>query len=253
MRSPMFDPRSPLAFFAHPGHELLIHGWVQQTKPRVCVLTDGSGPSLTSRLESTEEVLRAIGASPGGIFGRLTDLEAYAAILDGDAALFTSIAEELAQDLAGISVVVADACEGYNPVHDLCRLIAGSACSVAGVPYYESPVAHAPSSFADARIELDEQAFRDKMTAARAYSRLRGDMDDHLARYGEDAFRVETFRRVDDWTAIGWSAGEKPYYETFGEQRVAAGRYERAIRYEEHMRPLCDAFRAWAGACRCAS
>jgi hypothetical protein len=27
---------------AHPGHELLLHGWICRTKPAVQILTDGS-------------------------------------------------------------------------------------------------------------------------------------------------------------------------------------------------------------------
>ena len=66
---------------AHPGHELLLHGWISQSKPIVQVLTDGSGHSAVGRLEMTAEFLRAVGALPGAIFGRLSDREAYAMII----------------------------------------------------------------------------------------------------------------------------------------------------------------------------
>lgn len=35
---------------AHPGHELLVHGWLEVAHPRVFVLTDGSGRCAQSRL-----------------------------------------------------------------------------------------------------------------------------------------------------------------------------------------------------------
>src|SRR5947207_1965878 len=41
---------------AHPGHELLLHGWISRNKPVVHVLTDGT------RLGRTAELLRDLGA-----------------------------------------------------------------------------------------------------------------------------------------------------------------------------------------------
>ena len=34
---------------------------------------------------------------------------------------------------------------------------------------------------------------------------------------------------------------EPPYYERYGEQQVAAGHYDRVIRYRAHIQPLVDA------------
>src|SRR5437660_1178518 len=68
-------------FIAHPGHELLVHGWVELVKPSVFVLTDGSGRTNQSRLESTTAILNQTGAKRGRIYGRLTDRASYSAIL----------------------------------------------------------------------------------------------------------------------------------------------------------------------------
>jgi hypothetical protein len=46
---------------------------------------------------------------------------------------------------------------------------------------------------------------------------------------------------------------DKPYYETWGEQRVAQGKYESVIRYEEHVRPIMDAMREHATATKIAA
>ena len=54
---------------AHPGHELLLHGWISRTKPVIHVLTDGSPLSSASRLGRTTELLRDLGARSGAIFG----------------------------------------------------------------------------------------------------------------------------------------------------------------------------------------
>jgi len=66
---------------AHPSHELRVHGWLEQTRPYVCVLTDGGGRRGEARLSRTSEVLTRAGAAQGTIYGRLTDLEVYTAIL----------------------------------------------------------------------------------------------------------------------------------------------------------------------------
>src|SRR5262245_47982645 len=105
---------------AHPGHELLLHGWISRTRPVVHVLTDGSGHSSASRLGATADLLRDLGARPGAIFGRFSDREAYAMLLERNAPLLLSVVEELAAELEREqpAMIVGDAAEGYNPVHD---------------------------------------------------------------------------------------------------------------------------------------
>lgn len=61
-----------------------------------------------------------------------------------------------------------------------------------------------------------------------------------------DAFRIECLRPVDNQSGTHWTANERPFYELYGEKLVAAGRYEKVIRYEEHMLPLARAIRAKA-------
>lgn len=70
-----------------------------KARPRVFVLTDGSGRSGVSRLSSTSEILADAGASIGSIYGRFTDQNLYAAILGGDFGLFEQIVAELAEAL----------------------------------------------------------------------------------------------------------------------------------------------------------
>ncbi|HEV2721686.1 MAG TPA: hypothetical protein VG323_16830 [Thermoanaerobaculia bacterium] len=227
---------------AHPGHELLLYAWMARNKPVVHVLTDGPAP----RLERTAELLRDAGARPGAIFGRLSDREAYAMILERNSALLVSLAEELAAELERErpAMIVVDAAEGYNPVHDLCRLVAGAAMAMAGVDaaLYEYAVVGCPSSDATMAIDLDDAEFAAKIARARAYAATLTDVDELLSRHGPDAYRREAFRRVGDWTAI--DGGAPPLYERFGQERVAAGRYARVIRRDEHMLPLRDALRA---------
>src|SRR5947209_6163642 len=112
---------------AHPGHELLLHGWISRNRPVVHILTDGSAHSAEAHLGMTAALLREAGARAGTIFGRLSDAEAYTMILERNVALLGSLVADLAHTLQKEqpAILVCDAVEGYNPVHDLCRLIGG--------------------------------------------------------------------------------------------------------------------------------
>lgn len=229
---------------AHPGHELLLYGLIARTKPIVHILTDGSGHSSTPRIGSTDALLRDLGARRGAIFGRLSDHEAYAMILERNASLLLALAEELAAELKKQTpaMIVTDAAEGYNPVHDLCRFIAGAAIAMAGVDVeqFEYAVVDHPRSLQAAKvIELDDAEYAAKMECARQRAAGLADIDELLSRYGPDVYRTEALVRVGDWTAMGGDT--PPLYERYGVERVAAGRYAQVIRRDEHLLPLRDA------------
>lgn len=118
---------------AHPGHELRVHGWLQLARPRVFVLTDGSGRSGRSRLRSTTKVLAQGGAEVERIYRRLTDIDVYSAMLNRDFDLFIRLAGELAETFVRerFDYVAGDAAEGHNPTHDVCRLIINAAVEMA--------------------------------------------------------------------------------------------------------------------------
>jgi hypothetical protein len=285
---------------AHPSHELRLHGWLEQTRPYVCILTDGGGRSGEPRLSRTSEVLDRAGATQGVIYGRLTDLEVYAAILNGDSELFAELVEELCEALVAeqIEYVVGDAAEGYSVAHDICRTMIGAAVELAEFRYgheirnYDSLVVGRPEESQNDEaitLHLDDAAFTRKINAALAYSpklardveaALTGEPFQGVRRFSEpqlagevdvevsksllgalephpkirarlrdiiegvplDAFRVECLRPVAN-DAGNWTMGEPLFYELYGEKLVAAGRYERVIRYREHMLPLARAIR----------
>lgn len=271
-------PARAALIIAHPGHELRVHGWLEAALPRVCVLTDGSGRTQRSRLDSTTRVLGAVGTTPGSVYGAMSDAELYAAVLDYDHARFTRVLEEIASTLfhEGIGCVVGDAEEGYNPAHDICRLIINAAVRLVNrtsrrqLANYDftlvAPPGYCPESLrADSiRLDLDEAAYARKFAAARNYPELQAEVEaalsgagsvglrEHpdLARRAGTAFggacaadfRVEWLRPVD---ARGESAahfnGKTPFYEQYGERQVAAGHYQRVLRYREHVLPLAAA------------
>src|SRR5438067_7615217 len=119
---------------AHPGHELCLYGWLKRVRPRVFVLTDGSGHSSISRIKRTTNILEELGAEAGSFYGRFSDVVVYEALLNHQFDLFISLARELAREIINqrIDCIVGDAREGYNPSHDICRLVIDAAVEMAG-------------------------------------------------------------------------------------------------------------------------
>jgi hypothetical protein len=236
----------------HPGHELLVHGWLETARPLVFVLTDGSGRSNHSRLPSTTKILEQTGAKAGSIYGRLTDAAAYAAILNHDFDFFSGLANELRAALAAerIDYVVGDAFEGYNPMHDVCRLVINAAVTMAQRER-EQPIQNLEFSLLDRHQppiaggicrHLDDASFARKIAAAKGYAELAGEVHAALERTSTDALRIECLRPVgpgpdDDSCAV------PPFYESYGEKKVAAGHYRRVLRYHEHIAPLAEALK----------
>ena len=286
---------------AHPSHELRVHGWLEQTKPYVCVLTDGGGRAGEARLSRTSEVLARAGATTGRIYGQLTDLQLYSAILKQDADLFARIVEELSDAFVEerIDYVVGDAAEGYSVAHDICRIMIGAAVELAyrrhrhEVANFDFLVVGSPDDSSNAEaivLQLDDATFIRKVRAAQTYStKLAADVEaaingspfQGIRRFSEpqlagevdievssslltelealpslraqlkdiidgvplDAFRVECLRPVEHSAGTHWTSGEPLFYELYGERLVAAGRYQKVIRYGEHMVPLAQAIR----------
>lgn len=264
---------------AHPGHELRVYGWLEQARPRVFVLTDGSGRTQQSRVSSTDDVLARVGASRGSIYARFTDASLYAAILDRDFRLFTDLADELADAFVReeTQTVAGDACEGYNPAHDACRLLLDAAVALArgtsgrAIENLEFTLVGRPDECAEearasARwLRLDDRTFARKLLAARNYPELAAEVEAALAGAGSvglrehpdlasrsgltsvgtdgDSFRVECLRPASG-ARNGRGLDGVPFYEQYGERQVAAGHYTRVLRYGEHMLPLAEALRS---------
>jgi hypothetical protein len=90
-------------------------------------------------------------------------------------------------------------------------------------------------------IELDDDALGRKLDAGRAYAELAGEVEGALAKFGTKPFRTECLRPVWSAEAFTGDRNEKPYYERYGEERVAAGVYKDVLRLREHVLPVADA------------
>lgn len=247
---------------AHPGHEMRLHGWLEQARPTVLVLTDGSGGTGRSRLDSSRRLLAATGARPGSMFGALTDDALYAALLGGDLELVRGLARQVAGALLELDaeLVVSDALEGFNPAHDLVRHLVDAAVALVARARGRAPASYdfALDGLPDEcppglqpralRVALDDAAWARKQTAAATYTELAGEVGAALRLADPEAFRVELLRPV---VVSGLSDGrllgdDAPRYERYGEERVKTGRFRRVLRFVDHVRPAAEALRALA-------
>ncbi len=282
---------SPCAvLLAHPGHELVIHEFVARSRPLVAVLTDGSGNTGESRIDSTTRVLDAADARPSAFYGGFTDAQCYAGLLARNGDLFIGMAEELADVLvtSRMEMVIGDASEGWNPIHDIWRSVVNTAVRLAShrlgrdirnldFLLFGSHSAAAPMCAADAIVmQLDDVAYDRKLASGEAYRELHAEvaaaikgttsalvgspslsaeLDRRLGGLNGDSYRVELLRPVHDTPAAPFS-GDR-VYELYGEMMVAAGRYREAIRHDRHLAPIEAMLRAHAlrqtGSAVCAS
>lgn len=196
---------------AHPGHELRVYGWLEGERPEVFVLTDGSGSAGGSRVPSTAEILRRAGARPGSVFGRFSDRELYEVILEGRIEVLTELARELADDFVegSVEMVAADAIEGFNPSHDVCRLLTDAAVALARrrtgreIASYDFLLEGRPDALpvnghsGVLRLKLKDGALERKLAAVRSYPEMVAEVERAFALHGAGAFRIECLRPAD--------------------------------------------------------
>jgi hypothetical protein len=247
---------SPALVVGHPGHELKMFGWIAEHHPQVHVITDGSGRQGVSRLPSTLKFLSAMDAEPGKIFGPVSDAGVYCALLETNIQFFLDLLHGLADSFIrrGVDFVAGDASEGYNPTHDICRALVNAAVELAekatgrSIPNYEFCLTEWEQNcenLHDSRclhLRLEDDMLRHKLKAAADYGELKEEVQRAITARGEQYFQIECLRKVSAVIAEETYTA-KPYYESFGEKRVAEGEYVSVIRYKEHMLPILNALR----------
>jgi hypothetical protein len=252
--------RKALLYCAHPGHELRLYGWLRAVHPTVCFLTDGSGADGTPRLARSSELIDSAGALAGPMYGSASDRAIYAALLAGEAALFHSLARDLAAVLVegDYDMIVGDAAEGYNPSHDVARMLVDNAVEIvrgrgARIDNYAFPLVGHPqhpsagTTAGPLPLHLDDAALEAKIECGRAYARETGgilvsEVDEAIERFGIDAFRQERLFIAGAPSELVAAFDDiVPFYETYGAQQVASGRYTSAIRWKDHVRPVACA------------
>jgi hypothetical protein len=211
----------------------------------------------------------------------MSDADVYNSVLSFDHRQFTQLVDRLAEALISgdIDRVAGDAQEGYNPTHDICRLVINAAIKLVSkttdrqISNYDFTLVGPPVASTDEdchqsiKLTLDDAAFSRKLAAARNYPELRADVeaaldssDSELLKaepelteriretYGftnGSHFRTECLRLVNNNRESSPGVnGDAPFYEVYGERQVRVGHYAHVLRYHEHMVPLALALGA---------
>ena len=242
----------PVLVTAHPGHELLVHHWMETAHPIVLVFTDGSGLFGQSRIEPSQLAVRDAGAEPGPLFGIAPDKAFYAAILRRDVGFFTRILDTVTEAIAAARAprVVSEAVEFVLPVHDLSSAIATIAARRAAlwlrmeIARYEFPIElvnFSEDPVPDREvIRLDAPAIARKLAAGERNAALRGEIARvTVAHPGLPG--LEIFTRIPDTRAAMPAPEQTPAYERIGRARAAEGSVSEVITYQGHVAPLVEA------------
>jgi hypothetical protein len=91
-------------------------------------------------------------------------------------------------------------------------------------------------------MTLDDAELERKLAAAGAFDALQNDVAEQL-RDGTEPFRFECLRSA----SVDFDLAPKaaiPAYESYGEARVAEGRYRTVLRYRQHFVPFVEALAA---------
>ena len=238
----------------HPGHELRIFRFLELYKPRVYILTDGSGSGGHSRVYSTLKIINEAGATPSPVMGRFTDAQLYQILMRQDKDALTDLIEEIMADMKmhHIDTLAGDAAEGFNPTHDLCRYMINAMSGMyledtgKSIPNYEFPLEGSPAQCPKeltgevVRIQLTEEEFGRKRAAAHHYPELQAEIEKVYAVYGATPFRTEFLWPSGPRDKYKTWKTEEPYYETWGKEKLKNGTYKELIAYHTHLLPLAE-------------
>src|SRR5207247_1574969 len=152
----------PLLVLSHPNHELAVFGFLQRCRPHLLYLTDGGG---AARVEETRRGLSSIGLDGQAQFLNLQESACYEALLRCDVAWCETVAAAVQEVIASAhaQVVLCDAVEFYNPVHDLSLLVVQRAARRwPGLAVFEVPIIYqrpgAGESYEVQRLPAAQQA-----------------------------------------------------------------------------------------------
>ena len=244
----ILSPTSPVVFLAHPGHEVRLYGWIAKTKPTVHVLTTGSRHTRRmERLNACARILDGLGAAKGVLFGEVFDTELYEAILMQRMETFHTWTDALRDSLvdAGTTLVVCDGWQSFSVAHDLASVIARVAAGEAGHDITVLEFAPVPESLPGVfdmgspvyEFDLADALKREKKSVAMSVPDLH-ELAEYIDREGEQNLLRERFYHPCPAAAL-LDPPQTPLYERYGEERVRAGHYKRAIGWK-HLRPIVE-------------
>lgn len=239
----------PILILAHPGHELRLTAWMARERPRVFVLSDGSGGRARSRIDYSRALVAESGGEAGAVFGLMPDRDWYVTMLAGDAAPFLHVRDAVLAALRAepADCLVSDSVDGYNPLHDLTEALGRAvvaACRAEGraMRHLTSPATAGAIGRPAGHWTLDGAAVARKRAAVAAYAPLAEEAARILA---EEPGALDNERLLAP--DFDWLGAWAPEWERLGRERVAAGLYDTAITYAGHVRPLAMALLDLAG------
>jgi hypothetical protein len=231
---------SAVLIIAHPGHELRLFDWMERERPLVFILSDGSGGAQSSRLDYSVAAIRGAGATLIEGSGQRSDRDWYAAILAGDISAFAQAAHAITAAALPmhVTLVVSDAADGYNPLHDLCQAIAGAvvariARQSKGPKFLVSPATADAMGTRSIAWQLEDEAARRKRRAILANAPLAEEIARLLAEAPDALYTEQLLVPTFDWPE-NWT----PEWEAFGRKRVTEGRFAAPITYRDHVLPI---------------
>lgn len=234
----------PVLLMAHPGHELLLHHWIERHRPAVFALSDGSGSIGVARVERSKRVIEASGGSVGRVFGLLPDAAWYRAIVAQDVTPFLRAVEAIVDGASPPAAVVSDSIEYFNPLHDLCCVVAHVATGLINgrggnpVRHLEYPIEAEANRMPEQRLILDGGALARKRAAIASYEELAREIERRSAGMNLDDLGRETLHAARCDAMWPEDLPVEPLYEKYGRERVSSGVYRDVITYADHVRPL---------------
>jgi hypothetical protein len=170
----------------------------------------------------------------------MSDRAWYAALLARDPAPFAAVVATIAAAARRDrpALLVTDAVDGHNPLHDLCEAIGTAVVQDLARDGIRLPhrVAAATATAIGSPAEtlrLDDAAASRKHDAAAAYAPLAEEVL-RILDAEPDALRTERLLAP----GFDWPETWLPEWEAFGRRRVAEGRFAQAITYAGHVLPM---------------
>jgi hypothetical protein len=235
---------------AHPGHELLCHGWLESAKPKVYCLASGGGSSKIGRKQRSIDLIEATGSSTSACFGQWSDWEVYNFMLSLDCQPLVEWIRLIQADLSQMStevMMIGDMLEGYSPAHDLCRHAINCIAELRSIPPQcnlsiplngkpsPHPLPGFPVGFCHS---CDGETTRRKIEVATRFYDLKEEVEERIKHTPIHFFSNEFFYQTDRLPYRAYDSDKAPYYETYGRMRVAEGKFHQAIGFEANIKPM---------------
>lgn len=224
------------------------------------MLTSGDGSIGQPRLDDSRKLLTRWGLSVRTDWlAPVSDAVVYQALLGTGASPFAGWLDDLTRGALaeGIDTVVADEAEGYNPSHDLCRVLAnrlvgrlreaGRSVRSLEIPLVGHPCDPAREAQVEIDVRLNDAELRQKLDDVLDYARrcspvLLGEVQTMFDTFGTQAFAREClYPAARTPYEDGQEPATMPHFERVGEERQAAGIYKNVIRARHLLRMVTDA------------